>query len=147
MDVHGLFSAPGHTIGDGPIADLDETRRWLIRRAEVYASLGLAWYGLWTLEHTFVGACGLFRGAHVGSDPEIGYEVATSMRGRGLAREAAHAVTRAGHQAGSEHIWATVRPANTGSLRIVESIGYDFVRTRPDTKGPLDYYRSSSPTA
>lgn len=145
QDVHGLFSAPGHTIGDGPVTDLDQTRRWLTRRREAYTSQGLAWYGLWTHDHTFVGTCGLFRGARLGPDPEIGYEVATLMRGRGFAREAAWAVTCAGHEAGSQHLWATIRPANTSSLCVIESVGYHFVRTESDAKGQLVYYRSSAP--
>lgn len=145
-DVHALFSAPGHTIGDGPVADAGETLAWLRRRQGVYAELGWAWYGLW-LSNQFVGTCGLFQSGRCGSDPEIGYEIAASMRGLGYAKEAAEAVTAAAGLADVRHVWATIRPANTASLRIVQALGYEYVRTDADAKGELAYYRTAVPTS
>ena len=84
-EVHGLFSAPGHTIGAGPIIDVDETQRWLRRRREAYATLGLAWYGLWMRTMTSSVSWGVLQGERCGPDPEIGYEIASPMRGLGLA--------------------------------------------------------------
>lgn len=143
--VHGLFSAPGHTIGEGPMTDVDETLQWLERRREAYATQGLAWYGVWASGQYFVGTCGLFLGSRCGSDPEIGYEIASPMRGLGYAREAAEAVTAAAHQAGARRVWATIRPANTASQRTIESTGYNYVRTESNSKGALAYYRHGPP--
>lgn len=146
-DVHDLFSAPGHTVGDGSITDMGETLRWLQRRQEVYADLGLAWYGLWASGQQFVGSCGLFRNGRCGSDPEIGYEIAAPMRGLGYAKEAAMAVTAAAGLADVRRIWATIRPANKASQHIVQALGYDYVRTEVDAKGELAYFRTRFPTS
>lgn len=89
------------------------------------------------------GNCGVFVGQRCGVEPEIGYEVGLAHRGQGLARESAEAVTRAAHQAGHQHLWATIRPANLASVHIVGSIGYRLVRSEGDSKGSLDYYLSS----
>lgn len=144
-DVHDLFSAPGHTVGPGPITDMGETLRWLERRQERYADRGLAWYGLWASGQQFVGSCGLFLGGRCGSDPEIGYEIAASMRRSGYAKEAAEAVTAAAVFADVRCVWATIRPANRASQRIAEALGYEYICTEADAKGQLDYYRITFP--
>lgn len=141
--VHALFSSAGHTIGEGPVPDPADTAQWLARREMRYLTQGLAWYGLWAADETFVGSCGVFLGERCGDEPEIGYEVDVAHRAQGWAREAACAVTEATHEAGHEHLWATVRPSNLASVRIVGSIGYRLVRSQPDAKGELDYYLSS----
>ncbi len=139
--VHALFASDGHTIGDGPIRDQAETAEWLARREMRYRTQGLAWYGLWDRDGDFVGSCGVFVGERCDDEPEIGYEVDVDRRSQGFAREAARAVTEATHEAGHEHLWATIRPSNLASARIVGSLGYQLVRSQPDAKGRLDYYR------
>jgi len=141
--VHPLFSSRGHTVGDGPVADPGWTREWLERRQQRHAEIGLAWYGLWEQSGAFVGTCGVFRG-RCGDEPEIGYEIGTAWRSRGFATEAARAVTKAAHAAGHGLIWATIRPANLASVRIVQCIGYHLVQSEPDSKGDLDYYLSGA---
>lgn len=141
--VHALFASDGHTIGDGPIRDQAETAEWLARREMRYRTQGLAWYGLWDRDGDFVGSCGVFVGERCDDEPEIGYEVDVDRRSQGFAREAARAVTEATHEAGHEHLWATIRPSNLASARIVGSLGYQLVRSQQDTKGRLDYYRST----
>ncbi|MDQ2740665.1 MAG: GNAT family N-acetyltransferase [Actinomycetota bacterium] len=142
--AHALFSSAGHTIGDGPVADRDDTTQWLARRQMRYATQGLAWYGLWNDDPTLVGNCGVFVGRRCGDEPEIGYEIHLAHRGQGLAQEAANAVTQAAHDAGHEHLWATIRPSNLASAHIVASLGYRLIRSHVDGKGPLDYYLSSA---
>jgi ribosomal-protein-alanine N-acetyltransferase len=139
MAVHMLFSSAGHTIGDGPVRDSAQTAQWLARREMRYREHGLAWYGLWK-DETLVGTCGVFLGERCGEEPEIGYEVDSPQRAKGLAREAAGAVTEAAHSAGHARLWATIRPTNTASARVVEVIGYQLVRSRRDAKGELDYW-------
>ncbi|GAA4428230.1 hypothetical protein GCM10023169_29130 [Georgenia halophila] len=85
----------------------------------------------------------MFLGERCGDDPEIGYEVAVAHRGKGFALEAAAAVTQAAHSVGHARLWATIRPRNVASKRIVERIGYHLVRRQPDAKGDLDYYLSA----
>lgn len=137
--VHALFSSDGHTIGEGPISDPRTTLEWLNRRRELHEETGLAWYGVWEGNDNFVGTCGAFRG-RCGDEPEIGYEVAAAHRGKGYASEAAAAVTQACHAAGHTLIWATIRPANTASVRVARASGYLFSRSEADAKGLLDYY-------
>ncbi len=141
--VHALFSSAGHTIGDGPVPDPVDTAQWLARRQMRHLTQGLAWYGISTADETFAGSCGVFLGERCGDEPEIGYEIDIAHRAQGFAREVVSAVTEATHHAGHEHLWATIRPSNLASVRIVESIGYQLVRSQPDTKGALDYYLSS----
>ncbi|GAA4422235.1 hypothetical protein GCM10023169_16310 [Georgenia halophila] len=108
-----------------------------------YQEDGLPWYGLWTVRSTFAGTCGVFLGERCGDDPEIGYEVDVAHRGKGFALEAADAVTQAAHSVGHARLWATIRPRNIASKRVVERIGYQLVRRQPDAKGDLDYYLSA----
>lgn len=115
------------------------TLEWLNRRSELHEETGLAWYGVWERNDNFVGTCGAFRG-RCGDEPEIGYEVAAAHRGKGYASEAAAAVTRTCHAAGHTLIWATIRPANTASVRVATASGYLFSRSETDAKGLLGYY-------
>lgn len=137
--VHALFSSSGHTIGDGPVSESAVTLGWLERRRRLHEENGLVWYGLWDRDGDFVGTCGAFLG-RCGEEPEIGYEIAVSRRGHGFASEAARLVTHACHSAGHGQIWATVRPTNIASVRIVRATGYILIRSEPDATGPLDYY-------
>jgi RimJ/RimL family protein N-acetyltransferase len=137
--VHALFSSDGHTIGDGPIGDRGVTLEWLKRRTLLYEERGLAWYGLRDGDGSFVGNCGVF-GGRCGDEPEIGYEIAQSRRGRGYAAEAVSAVTHAAHAAGQARLWATIRPWNVVSVRTAVANEYRFVRCEPDAKGDLEYY-------
>lgn len=140
--VHRLFSDPGHSVGEGPLTDLTETERWLARRQVTYDVSGYAWYGLWFPTGEFIGTCGVLLSDRCAPEPELGYEVATEMRGRGFAREAAAAVTAAAHDSGVTRLWATVRTANEASLRVLRSLAYAHVRTETDERGELAYYVS-----
>lgn len=135
-----MFSSEAHTIGDGPVSDRAPTLAWLERRRRLHEESGLAWYGLWERGESFVGTCGVFLGG-CGEEPETGYEIAAPKRGHGYAAEAAGVVTGACHAAGHTSVWATVRPANVASVRTVGAVGYAFIRSDVDDKGPLDFYR------
>jgi RimJ/RimL family protein N-acetyltransferase len=143
--VHAMHSGEGHTVGDGPIADVAATESWLARRQARYRDQGLAWYGLWDTDRQFVGTCGVFTGERCGDEPEIGYEIDIPRRGQGFAKEAARAVTEEAHGAGHQHVWATIRPSNQASVHIVNSIGFELVRAQSDAKGALNYYVSTTP--
>ncbi len=55
---------------------------------------------------------------------EIGYGVAPAWRGRGLATEAARALTSEALAQGARRVSAFTTPANTASWRLLQRIGY-----------------------
>ena len=62
-------------------------------------------------------------------DAELAYRLALPHWGRGLATEAAGALTRHGLAAlGVARVIALVDPGNTGSVRVLQKIGMAFVR-------------------
>lgn len=142
--LRSLFADPVHSLSDGPVQDIAETEAWLERRQATYEGAGFVWYGLWLRTGTFVGTCGVLLSERCGPEPEIGYEVSKSMRGSGLAREAADAVTEAAHEFGVPRLWATVPTRNEASLRILTSLGYVHERTELDDRGALAYLYSDA---
>jgi RimJ/RimL family protein N-acetyltransferase len=84
-------------------------------------------YGLWAVEERTTGQ---FIGRIGCMDPEgfpafeIAYTLARSAWGRGYAREGAAAALRFARETlGREEITSIIRPANTGSIRVAESLG------------------------
>ncbi len=142
VPLHGLFSDSGHSVGKGPVTDVDETQQWLARRQATYEGSGFAWYGIWLRFSILVGTCGVLLSDRCAPEPEIGYEVAAPMRGRGYARESAAAVTSAAHAFGVDSLWASVRTTNTPSLAVLTALGYAHVRTKHHDHGSLAYYCS-----
>ncbi|MFC0678563.1 GNAT family N-acetyltransferase [Lysobacter korlensis] len=138
--LHALFSDPlTHTFVSGPITDIAKTREWIARRREAHECRGLAWYAIRARSSdVLIGNCGLFLG-RTGDDPEIGLEVAHRERGHGIAPEAAAAVLGEAHAAGIRRVWATVRPGNTASLRVLDRIGMRLHRRDDDAHGELLY--------
>ncbi len=107
-ELHPIFSDPlTHTVGNGPIQYIEQTREWLRRRAERRNLHGVVWYGVRRIDNTLIGNAGLFIG-RTGSDPELGFEVRHQYQGRGYGRLAAVAVVNEAHHAGFSRIWATV---------------------------------------
>lgn len=136
--LHAIFSDPAtHTIGDGAVRSVDETRAWVERRAQRYADHGVAWYAVRGHEDDrLIGNAGLFFG-RTGEEPEIGYEIAVGLRGRGYATEAAGAVVTAAGEAGWSRLWATVRPRNAASLAVLSRLHFQQQDIRHDQKGAL----------
>ncbi len=82
-------------------------------------------YGIFSPdEQEVIGGCGLH--TRVGADAlEIGYWIRSSHVGRGLATEAAAALTVVAFRvAGADRVEIHVDPANTASLRIPEKLGF-----------------------
>lgn len=140
-ELHGIFSDPlTHTIGAGPVRDIQQTRAWITRRLTSHRDLGLCWYAL--RERTtqrLVGNCGVFAGRTGAVEPEIGYEIRYDSRRRGYATEAATAVIAECARAGLRRVWATVRPTNTASLKVLDYIGMTLHHKEHDEKGNLLY--------
>jgi RimJ/RimL family protein N-acetyltransferase len=102
-----------------------------VRTAEELAEDVIAWgangFGMWTIResagHGFVGVTGLERRPD-GRGVALRFALWPEAQGRGLAREAASAALRFGHdQAGLERIVAVAREANFGSRMVLGSIG------------------------
>lgn len=137
--LHSLFSDPRtHTIGSGAFTDRQQTVRWIENRVIAFEQFGLAWYAVRVAGgETIIGNCGMLVGRKTTDEPEIGYEIAAAERGRGFASEAARAVVDECKAVGIGRIWATVRPTNSPSLRIVESLGFLRAFSEEDGKGSL----------
>jgi RimJ/RimL family protein N-acetyltransferase len=141
-DLHEIFSgATAHVVGAGAFSAREETRSWVLRRMEVEREHGLVWYVLRDRRTgDLIGNCGLFAG-HTGlGEPEIGYEIVRAHRGKGYATEAGRAVLHEADSAGISRVWATVRPRNAGSLRVIMKLGMIFSRSEPDERGELLYF-------
>ena len=90
-------------------------------------------------EGDVIGYCGLLIGRTTVHEPEIGYELFRRAHGQGYATEAARAVLDAAFATGRQRIWATVRPWNTPSFRVLEKIGFRRHHSVTDDRGDLVY--------
>lgn len=149
-DVDGLARLIGDAesmryVGDGRPLGVDDARRWIEVSQANYADHG---YGAFTVIENaggrFAGYAGLVRSADVRppDEAELIYGLLPAYRGKGLAGEVAAALVEHGFDAfGLRRILATIDPANTPSLRIVERLGFRLAETKPDENGqPTHYY-------
>jgi RimJ/RimL family protein N-acetyltransferase len=97
-------------------------------------------FGLWVIEtheEVFVGDCGLTMQEVDGTwHVEAGWHVASGLRRRGYATEAAGAVRAAARDAGIEHLIAIIRPDNVASQRVATKIGLALEREVHKNGGP-----------
>jgi ribosomal-protein-alanine N-acetyltransferase len=85
-----------------------------------------------------VGYCGFFVRPVKGIT--MGYAIAPRYRGRGFATEAAAAVLDWA-QAHGVDVYASIRPPNPASARVLEKIGMRLVDSYCDEDGQRDIYR------
>lgn len=142
IELHALFADPDtHTIGSGPFTAVEQTERWIANRVTAQCDHGLCWYALRCPETgLLIGNCGMLQGRASFEEPEIGYEIRASHRGRGYATEAAGAVLQQCRDAGLRRVWASIRPYNIASRRIVARLGMRLDRTDSDERGELLFY-------
>lgn len=126
-----LLNEPGFidNIGDRGVRDLDGARRYVTEGPG--ASYQKNGYGLWlaALRETGepVGICGLVKREGL-EDADIGYAFLERHWGQGYAREAAAAVLdHARMVIGLPKVVAIVKPANAGSIAVLEKIGLTYV--------------------
>lgn len=148
-ELHALFSDPKtNTIGSGPFTALSQTLQWIQNRATAQNDHQLCWYALRARDTGhLIGDCAMLRGRTTYAEPEIGYMIHKRHQGQGLATEAATAVLNECRASGIERVWASIRPHNTASRRIVERLGLHAARTEHDERGPLVFYTADLRTA
>lgn len=122
-------------------------RDWIQRQRAIYSEH--PGYGLWAVVEQAtaqaIGYCGLTRFPDIGGQPEteVGYRLARSHWGQGLATEAAMAVRdHALHTLGLPRLIALIDPANLASLRVAEKLGmrYEKDATLPGYSHPDRVY-------
>jgi len=89
-------------------------------------------------EELVVGFCGFFARPLKGTT--MGYAIVPKYRGRGLATEAA-AATLEWAERHHVDVYASVRPPNPASVRVLEKIGMRLVDSYRDEYGQRDIYR------
>ncbi|WP_222853814.1 GNAT family N-acetyltransferase [Fodinicola acaciae] len=89
------------------------------------------------IEGDVIGYCGLTVGRATVEEPEIAYELVRRAHGRGYATEAARVVLDAASATGRGRLWATVRPWNAPSLRVLEKLGFQRDHVDTDEKGEV----------
>lgn len=108
----------------------EESWARVLRYAGHWALLG---FGYWAIRErgtgAFVGEVGFAdhrRGLDppFGDDPEIGWALAVAGQGRGLAREAVHAVLKWGDARFTRRTVCMIHPENARSLRLAGEMGY-----------------------
>jgi RimJ/RimL family protein N-acetyltransferase len=102
---------------------LDELRDTMRRQQSALAKTGIALLVIRRGE-AFAGYCGLTQGRATLDEPELAYELLRTYQGKGHATEAARAVIDAAAATGRRRLWATVRPWNAASLRVLDKIGF-----------------------
>ena len=134
-DTHDLFEL--HTDPEvmkymtmASYQSMQEAERQLQRYINEYDSIG---FGRWAVirksDEVFIGLCGI-RSLPGHSAPDLGYRLKSQHWGVGYATEAAGAVLHfALHVLGHVRVVAKVLKGNIASIRVLEKIGMQYVRT------------------
>lgn len=138
-------------MGDGKPLTAEKTRRWIAVSQENYAKLG---YGALAVidraSGQFAGIAGFIRSedATPPDEGEFIYALLPEYRGKGLATEIAAALVEYGfRRLGFKRVLATIDPANSASMRVVEKLGFVLHETKPDEHGmeTLFFWREREP--
>jgi RimJ/RimL family protein N-acetyltransferase len=125
---------------DGPRPTLAQVEQSLIKENLRAHQTGI---GLLTIrrraEGDAIGYCGLVVGRASLDEPELAYELLRRAHGHGYATEAAGAVLAAAFATGRRRIWATVRPWNAPSLRVLDKLEFRRDRLEADDRGEVLY--------
>jgi ribosomal-protein-alanine N-acetyltransferase len=127
IPLHALFGDPEfmRAFEAAPFTR-PQTEAWVARNLDHQMKHG---FGLFTVilgeNGDVIGDCGFEMMSLDGeTEVELGYDLARSYWGRGLAREAAGAAASYGFDAlGLDHLVSLVRAGNIRSLRVAEAIG------------------------
>ena len=116
-------------IGTGEPWSDERVQEFVARQCENWEKYGICLWKLLPKDSDIqIGICGLQR-LPAGPDVEIGWWLAPSHWGQGLATEAArHALAYGFEVSNLQRIVAIAHPANRDSLRVMERIGMRFER-------------------
>lgn len=120
----------------GGVSTEDETRKYIQRYIEGQRSNGHAYWAV-TERHSgkLIGEAGLKPLNDEGPEVELGYAFGKAYWGCGYAMEAASAVLDAAFgDLGLERVIATVDPANTGSRKVLEELGFSSAGCNDGTR-------------
>jgi len=117
-------------IGDRGVRSLDDARGYITAR--LIASYELHGFGLWIVTRTgspdALGICGLVKRDTL-PEPDIGFAFLQEHWRNGIGFESAAGVKRyAFEHLELPRLLAIVNPDNTGSIRILEKLGFAFER-------------------
>lgn len=128
--LHSFCSDPAvmQFVRDGEPWTLDRTKQWIEDSRELTRTKGYCRWALILKETSaLIGFCG-FVPADDGA--EIGWRLAQSAWGKGLATEAARRVLEYGFDTlGFQRIFATVQSPNRSSIRVCEKLGMKLERS------------------
>jgi RimJ/RimL family protein N-acetyltransferase len=118
-------------IGDREVRTLEDARRYI--QTGPVASYSQRGFGLYLIElkndATPIGVCGLLERDYL-EDPDVGFALRETFRGRGYAFEAASAVVRHALQVlGLKRVVAITLPDNHSSIKVLLRLGLEFERT------------------
>jgi ribosomal-protein-alanine N-acetyltransferase len=134
-------------IGDGK--PLDRVAAWL-HLATLLGHWDLRGYGVWAVEDAvtgeLIGRAGLFH-PEGWPDAELNWIIKPSMRGRGLATEAARAVLNfAFDELGLDRVISLVRPENAASGQVAAKLGGSHGDTIEFMNRPMHVFRYARTT-
>jgi [ribosomal protein S5]-alanine N-acetyltransferase len=127
-------------IGDKGVRTPEDALRYL--HEGPVASWARHGHGLYAVELAetgdTIGMCGLLKRDHL-DHPDLGYAYLTRFWKNGYALEAARAVIAAAPHPGT--LLAMVTPANHGSIRLLEKLGFQRAPDHPNHPDALMYSR------
>ncbi|HEY3438390.1 MAG TPA: GNAT family N-acetyltransferase, partial [Actinotalea sp.] len=137
-----LFTARG-----GGTVTVAEARSRVAAMHELTSAHGLGAYVLRPKDGgSPAGYAAIVLGRGTVEEPEIAYELLPDAQGHGYATEAASAVLQAAFATGRRRLWATIRPWNTASLRVLDKLGgFREVRTTADEQGQILWFACERP--
>ena len=107
-----------------PVPTLEEATARLARTRDLTLESGIGALAICRrAEGDVIGYCALVVGRCTLDEPEIAYELLRRFHGHGYATEAAQALVETAKATGRHRLWATLRPWNTASRRVLEKIG------------------------
>lgn len=116
-------------IGDKKVRNLEDARNYIRNGPmDMYARLGFGLYLVTLKSGTRIGLCGLLKREAL-PDVDLGFALLGRFRGCGYARESAAAMLEYGqHTLGLQRIVAITLPDNLRSIKLLESLGFDYQR-------------------
>lgn len=147
---HALNSAPDivQFMGDGEPLTAEQTRGWIETSQNNYRTQGFGCFAITSRRDSqFVGFGGLVYPPDGSPRVEIIYAFKRPYWGQGLASEFAAAMLDTGFQRWRlPRIEATIDPRNQASIKVVQKVGMQFVRSDVDEHNqPTEFYALDNP--